>query len=82
MGYNIFKKVFKEYIEMNEEWSMNIEERKKFWDTLCSLDGKDMQSDNKRLMDAMKFPRFLYRYRAVNDRTLTALKENKLFFST
>ena len=67
---------------MNEEWSMNIEERKKFWDTLCSLDGKDMQSDIKRLMDAMKFPRFLYRYRAVNDRTLTALKENKLFFST
>lgn len=71
MGYNIFKKVFKEYIEMNEEWSMNIEERKKFWDTLCSLDGKDMQSDIKRLMDAMKFPRFLYRYRAVNDRTLS-----------
>lgn len=32
---------------MNEEWSMNIEERKKFWDTLCSLDGKDMQSDIK-----------------------------------
>lgn len=56
---------------MNEEWSMNIEERKKFWDTLCSLDGKDMQSDIKRLMDAMKFPRFLYRYRAVNDRTLS-----------
>lgn len=67
---------------MNEEWSMNIEERKKFWDTLCSLDGKDMQSDIDRLMGTMKFPRFLYRYRAVNDRTLSALKENKLFFST
>lgn len=33
---------------MNEEWSMSIEERKKFWDTLCSLEGKDLQNDTKR----------------------------------
>lgn len=67
---------------MNEEWSMNLEERKKFWDTLCSLDGKDVQSDAKRLMETMKFPRFLYRYRAISNRTLSALKDNKLYFST
>ena len=48
---------------------MNLEERKKFWYTLCSLDGKDIQSDAERLMKMMKSPRLLYRYRAVNDRT-------------
>lgn len=30
----------------------------------------------------MKYSRFLYRYRVVNDRTLSALVENKLYFST
>ena len=67
---------------MNTEWSMSSEERKKFWDTLCSLDGQDVENDIKRLLATIKFPRFLYRYRSVNNKSLSALIENKMYFST
>lgn len=67
---------------MNSEWSMSSEERKKFWDTLCSLDGQDVENEIKRLLATIKFPRFLYRYRSVNNKSLSALIENKLYFST
>ena len=67
---------------MNTEWSMSSEERKKFWDTLCSLDGQDVENDIKRLLATIEFPRFLYRYRSVNNKSLSALIENKMYFST
>lgn len=67
---------------MNTEWSMSSEERKKFWDTLCSLDGQDVENDIKSLLATIKFPRFLYRYRSVNNKSLSALIENKMYFST
>lgn len=58
------------------------EYRVEFWDTLCSLDGKDAENDIKRLLATIKFPRFLYRYRSVNNKLLSALIENKMYFST
>ena len=67
---------------MNTEWSMSSEERKKFWDTLSSLDGQDVENDIKRLLATIEFPRFLYRYRSVNNKSLSALIENKMYFST
>lgn len=61
---------------------MNNEERLIFWNTLCSLLGKDIESENKQLLDTIKYPRFLYRYRPVNTRNLEALRTNKLYFSS
>lgn len=61
---------------------MNNEERLIFWNTLCSLPGKDKESESKQLSDTIKYPRFLYRYRSVNTRNLEALRTNKLYFSS
>lgn len=61
---------------------MNLQERKVFWDTLCSLTGEDLQKDSKLLMDTIKLPRFLYRYRPVSTSSLEALRTNKLYFSS
>lgn len=68
--------------KMNEDWRMTNEDRKYFWDTLCILDGKNMQEDIARLAKVIKYPRFLFRYRSVNNKSLTALSENKLYFSS
>lgn len=51
-----------------------------FWGTLVSLKGVDIEVDKTALQKAIIPPRFLYRYRAVNTRTLEALRTNKLFF--
>lgn len=40
---------------------MDNQARKKFWDTLCSLDGIDLKKDERKLVDAMQYPRHLYR---------------------
>ena len=61
---------------------MNENERKVFWDTLCSLDGKDLVADRTKLLATIKYPQLLYRYRPVNLKSLEALQENKQFFSS
>jgi hypothetical protein len=61
---------------------MNFEERKKFWDTLSSLAGKDAEADMAELRNTIKYPRFLYRYRDVNSKTLEALRTNRMYFSS
>lgn len=61
---------------------MNLSERKIFWDTLCSLRGTDIEGESEKLRQAIKLPRFLYRYRPVNLKTLEALRTNMLYFSS
>ena len=64
----------------NEQVVMTAEDKKKFWDTLCELKGED--TDRDRLLQTIKYPRFLYRYRPISIRSLAALSENKMYFST
>lgn len=61
---------------------MNNRARKKFWDTLCSLDGIDVKADEQKLVEAMQYPRHLYRFRPVSFSSLDALQSNKLYFSS
>lgn len=61
---------------------MNYEERKFFWETLCSLQGQSYTEDCKKLEKTIKYPRFLYRYRPVNMKNLEALRTNMLYFSS
>ncbi len=59
---------------------MNNTQRLDFWKTLCSLDGKNPENDCTLLGKKITFPRYLYRYRAVNGKNLEALLHNHLFF--
>lgn len=61
---------------------MDAEQRKAFWDTLISLDGKDIEADRKKLNEKILYPRYLYRYRPANMQSIDALRSNMLFFST
>lgn len=61
---------------------MNETERKIFWDTLCSLDGKDLSADREKLLATIKYPPLLYRYRSIDPKSIEALEENKLFYSS
>lgn len=61
--------------------AMNDAERQVFWTTLCSLTGENPQKEVQKLAEKIHYPRFLYRYRAVNNNNLEALRVNKLFFS-
>lgn len=61
---------------------MNDEARKIFWDKLCSLQGTDIKEDTDLLNKAIIYPKYVYRFRTVNERKLSALRENKLYFST
>ena len=58
---------------------MNIKEREDFWKTLLSANN---ESDLLKVQSNIKYPDKFYRYRFVNIRTLNALSENKLYFST
>lgn len=58
---------------------MNDIEREEFWKVL--LNAKN-ESDVDKLKMKIKYPNMLYRYRSINIKTLNALAENKLFFST
>lgn len=69
-------------INLHTDWKMSTEERLQFGKTLCSLKGENMNDEGQRLMKTIKYPRFIYRYRSVNNNSLAALMENKLFFST
>lgn len=61
---------------------MNTEERRNFWNTLCSLSGEDIEKDMKILRESIKYPRYLYRYRGVNPYTIEALRTNSVYLST
>lgn len=60
---------------------MNADERKLFWDTLCSLDGQNQELDFNKLKATIKYPSFIYRYRPVTVNNIDALQNNKLYFS-
>lgn len=61
--------------------AMSHNEMQDYWQTLCSFSGKDITNEIKQLMTKIRYPNFLYRYRAVNNNNLDALRSNKLFFS-
>lgn len=61
---------------------MNDEEREIFWKTLCSLEGADLKKDVDLLNKAIIRPKYIYRFRTINESTLNALRGNKLYFST
>lgn len=60
---------------------MNNEERKKFWNTLISVDGVDRLNDNKEIMKTISYPQYLYRYRSIDEYSLDNLRTNTLYFS-
>ena len=60
---------------------MNDKERKVFWNTLCSLNGINLEEDSKTLRKTITYPGHIYRYRAVNEKTIYALRENEMRFS-
>ncbi len=61
---------------------MNNDERKIFWDNLCSLDADSSSKDISRFFDSIKYPRFICRYRPITMRSIEALQTNKMFFSS
>ncbi len=56
---------------------MNNNERKVFWERLCSLTDKNFSID-----DVIKYPRYIYRYRSLSIKSLEDIKNNRLTFST
>lgn len=61
---------------------MTHDEREKFWNTICSLPGRDICAEREKLLKTIKFPKYLYRYRPVNTKNLEALRTNRLYFSS
>lgn len=61
---------------------MDNAERKVFWDTLCSLDGKNAEADSESIRKTIRTPQYLYRYRDVNVKNIEALRQNKMYFSS
>lgn len=61
---------------------MDCKQRNEFWEKLLSLIGKDKNADQIELNKTISIPRYLYRYRPVNMKSLDALRTNKLYFST
>lgn len=61
---------------------MNSHERELFWNTLCSLPGKDIMEEQEQLSKSIIYPKRLFRYRPVSTKSLEALRTNKLYFSS
>ena len=59
--------------------AMSHDEMQDYWETLCSFTGEDIPNEVNQLMAKIRYPRFLYKYRAVNNNNLDALRSNKLF---
>lgn len=68
-------------MEEERKAAMSPDEMQDYWNTLCSFTGKDIPNEINQLMSKIHYPRFLYKYRAVNNNNLDALRSNKLFFS-
>ena len=58
---------------------MTIDERKEFWEAL--LKAKN-ESDIAMVNSKIIYPEKIYRYRSVSTRTLNAIAENEIYFST
>jgi len=77
------KKLFYEcHRNGKEALPMDLIERENFWKTLCSLPGTDAKAEVDQLFKTIKYPKFLFRYRSVNSKSLEALRTNKLYFSS
>ncbi len=61
---------------------MTNEERKVFWDMLCSFDGNNPREEAEKLFSTIKYPKYLFRYRPVSMNNLEALRTNHLYFSS
>lgn len=61
---------------------MNAQERKVFWETLCSLPGDNIEQEANKLISTIKLPKYLFRYRSVSLSSLEALRTNMLHFSS
>lgn len=63
---------------------MTEEELENYWNTLLSLSGKreNLEEDRKILLNTIKYPSSLFRFRSVSENSLTALQENKMYFSS
>ena len=61
---------------------MNNKDRKVFWDTLCSLQGVDIDKEAELLRKTIKMPKNLYRFRPVTINSLDSLRTNTMYFST
>lgn len=57
--------------------AMSHDEMQDYWETLCSFTGEDIPNEVNQLMAKIRYPRFLYKYRAVNNNNLDALRSNK-----
>ena len=69
-------------MEVEERKSaMNCVEMQDYWETLCSFTGEDVPAEINQLMTKIHYPRYLYRYRPINNNNLEALRTNKMFFS-
>lgn len=66
---------------MNLKPAMNHDEMEEYWKTLCSFKGDNIPAEINILNSKIKYPQYLYKYRAVNNNNLDALRSNKLFFS-
>ena len=60
---------------------MNTEERKIFWELLCSFTGNDVEKERATLEKTIKVPDYIYRYRKVSVSTIDSLQRNRVFFS-
>ena len=47
--------------------AMSHDEMQDYWKTLCSFTGEDIPNEVNQLMAKIRYPRFLYKYRAVNN---------------
>lgn len=56
--------------------AMSHDEMQDYWKTLCSFTGEDIPNEVNQLMEKIHYPRFLYKYRAVNNNNLDALRSN------
>lgn len=61
---------------------MNNSERQAFWNVLYSLKGKDIPEETKLLRNSIKTPKYIYRFRSINNYSLDALRQNMLIFSS
>ena len=66
-----------DFLEAEErKTAMSHDEMQDYWETLCSFTGEDIPNEVNQLMAKIRYPRFLYKYRAVNNNNLDALRSN------
>lgn len=60
---------------------MDSNERKAFWDVLCSIHDSTPEQSLK-LYNTIKLPKYLCRFRTVSESSLKQLQENKMYYSS